>query len=42
MSEKITFSKMMLKMDSESLAERRSHLKKEYGFTAEEQRYIAR
>jgi len=41
-SEKITFSKMMLKMPADALADRRSHLKREYGFTIEEQRYIAR
>lgn len=41
-SEKITFSKMLLKMTPPVLAERRTFLKKEYGFSIEEQRYIAR
>ena len=40
--DKVTFSQIMLKTSSDDLRQRREHLKKEYGFTIEEQRYIAR
>jgi hypothetical protein len=32
----------MLKLSSEDLRKRREHLKNQYGFTIEEQRYVAR
>jgi hypothetical protein len=38
----VTFSKVMLSQSSAEMTVRREYLKKEYGFTIEEQRFIAR
>lgn len=39
---KVTFSKIMLQTSSDEIKERRKYLRQTYGFTEEEQRYIAR
>ena len=41
-NERVSFSKMMLAMKADELRERRRHLRKEYGFTEAEQRFIGR
>lgn len=42
MGDKVTFSKVMLKMSSDELRERRRFLRTEFGFSEEEQRFIGR
>ena len=41
-NERVTFSKVVLKMSADEIRERRKHLRTTYGFTESEQRFIAR
>ena len=41
-NDSITFSEVLLKTSADELGERRTFLRKQYGFTIEEQRFIAR